>query len=84
MAFLEKLKEVTRLLGILSSDLEKVNLLPHRKHDAQSDTEEQAMTEAERDACLEQLKVYGRDPNYSDPIFTKEARFTSQFCILKC
>ncbi|KAK4238095.1 guanine nucleotide exchange factor synembryn-like protein [Achaetomium macrosporum] len=26
----------------------------------------------ERDAALEELKVYGRDPNYADPIFTKE------------
>ncbi|KAH8588702.1 guanine nucleotide exchange factor [Bisporella sp. PMI_857] len=50
-----KLKEVTRLMGILSSDLEKPSLLPHQ-----------------RDAHLEQLKVYGRDPNYSDPIFTRQ------------
>jgi hypothetical protein len=27
---------------------------------------------AERDAILEQVKVYGRDPANSDPIFTKE------------
>lgn len=27
---------------------------------------------AERDAALEELKVYGRDPNYADPIFTKQ------------
>lgn len=26
----------------------------------------------ERDNSLEQLKVHGRDPNYADPIFTKE------------
>ncbi|KAK3300129.1 guanine nucleotide exchange factor synembryn-domain-containing protein [Chaetomium fimeti] len=26
----------------------------------------------ERDAALEELKLYGRDPNYADPIFTKE------------
>lgn len=26
---------------------------------------------AERDALLEQLKVYGRDPANADPIFTK-------------
>ncbi|KAG9249096.1 guanine nucleotide exchange factor [Calycina marina] len=50
-----KLKEITRLMDILSSDLEKVTLLPHQ-----------------RDAHLEQLKVYGRDPSNSDPIFTKQ------------
>lgn len=26
----------------------------------------------ERDAALEELKVYGRDPKNADPIFTKE------------
>ncbi|KAK3329360.1 guanine nucleotide exchange factor [Apodospora peruviana] len=26
----------------------------------------------QRDAALEELKVYGRDPSYADPIFTKE------------
>jgi hypothetical protein len=28
----------------------------------------------ERDAALEELKVYGRDPSYAAPIFTKEVR----------
>jgi hypothetical protein len=28
--------------------------------------------DAERDAALEELKLYGRDPSYADPIFTKE------------
>jgi len=59
-------------MDILSSDLEKVKLLPHRKHEAQSVMEGQSMTELERDAHLEQLKVYGRDPSNADPIFTKE------------
>ncbi|KAK3309686.1 guanine nucleotide exchange factor synembryn-like protein [Chaetomium strumarium] len=30
----------------------------------------------ERDAALEELKVYGRDPNNADPIFTKEGMET--------
>lgn len=30
------------------------------------------LTFVERDAHLEQLKVFGRDPTNSDPIFTKE------------
>jgi hypothetical protein len=33
-----------------------------------------AKSKVERDAALEELKVYGRDPNYADPIFTKEVR----------
>lgn len=32
---------------------------------------------AERDALLEQLKVYGRDPTNADPIFTKRVGHTS-------
>lgn len=27
---------------------------------------------AERDAALEELKVYGRDPTNAEPIYTKE------------
>jgi hypothetical protein len=27
----------------------------------------------ERDAILEELKIYGRNPDNADPIFTKEA-----------
>ncbi|KAK0102781.1 hypothetical protein ONS95_006378 [Cadophora gregata] len=50
-----KLEEVTKLMGKLSADLEKIALLPHQ-----------------RDALLEQLKVFGRDPANADPIFTKE------------
>ena len=35
-----------------------------------------SLTSAERDALLETLKIYGRDPTNSDPIFTKEAGCT--------
>ncbi|EAQ93536.1 hypothetical protein CHGG_01771 [Chaetomium globosum CBS 148.51] len=31
-----------------------------------------ALQPQERDAALEELKLYGRDPSYADPIFTKE------------
>lgn len=34
------------------------------------------LTDTERDALLEQVKVYGRDPTNADPIFTKEASRT--------
>lgn len=30
----------------------------------------------ERDAALEQLKVYGRDPRFADPIFTREVPYS--------
>ena len=29
----------------------------------------------DRDAALEELKIYGRDPRNSDPIFTKEVGY---------
>jgi hypothetical protein len=34
------------------------------------------LTSAERDAHLESLKVFGRDPANADPIFTKQASHT--------
>lgn len=37
-------------------------------------TEAASEPNAERDAALEQLKLYGRDPSFADPIFTKEVR----------
>jgi hypothetical protein len=66
-----KLEDVTKLMDKLSSDLQKINLLPHR---ACSSTlfSSLPLTLVERDALLEQLKVYGRDPANSDPIFTKQ------------
>ncbi|TLD34013.1 hypothetical protein PspLS_01465 [Pyricularia sp. CBS 133598] len=36
------------------------------------DLKEHNLSSQERDAALEQLKVYGRDPRDADPIFTKE------------
>lgn len=66
----------------LASDLQQINLLPHRMHISlpypysYSYTIAIAFTHspsAERDAHLEQVKVYGRDPTNADPIFTKEA-----------
>lgn len=56
----------------LAADLKKIGLLPHREDDSHIDGT--YLTTAERDSILEQVKVYGRDPANSDPIFTKEAR----------
>ncbi|KAK4136655.1 guanine nucleotide exchange factor synembryn-like protein [Trichocladium antarcticum] len=36
------------------------------------DLESATLQPQERDAALDELKIYGRDPSYSDPIFTKE------------
>ncbi|KAK3904754.1 guanine nucleotide exchange factor synembryn-like protein [Staphylotrichum tortipilum] len=36
------------------------------------DLESPSLQSQERDAALEELKVYGRDPSYADPLFTKE------------
>lgn len=69
---LAKLEDVTRLMGKLAADLKTISLLPHREDDSHIDGT--YLTTAERDAILEQVKVYGRDPANSDPIFTKEAR----------
>lgn len=57
-------------MGKLSADLQKISLLPHRELSAEGGTP--GLTSAERDASLEQLKVFGRDPINADPIFTKE------------
>jgi hypothetical protein len=69
-----KLEDVTRIMGKLASDLHTINLLPHRAY-LQSPGD-LPLTSAERDELLQQLKVYGRDPTNSDPIFTKEAGCT--------
>ncbi|KAG9228762.1 guanine nucleotide exchange factor synembryn-domain-containing protein [Amylocarpus encephaloides] len=37
-----------------------------------SDLQEISLLPHQRDAILEQVKVYGRDPTHADPIFTKE------------
>jgi hypothetical protein len=55
----------------LASDLQTINLLPHRAY--LQPPGDLPLTSAERDELLQQLKVYGRDPTNSDPIFTKEA-----------
>ncbi|KAL2261442.1 hypothetical protein VTK26DRAFT_4159 [Humicola hyalothermophila] len=36
------------------------------------DLKSKTLQTQERDAALEELKVYGREPSYADPIFTKE------------
>ena len=79
---------MTRLLDKLSADLEKPCMLPHRENSAldhelavselslsESGTGEgEGLTDAERDAALQQLKTYGSDPKDADPLFTSKVR----------
>jgi hypothetical protein len=70
-----KLQAVTTLLAKLKEDLDKIIMLPHRQHVVSMSSEMEAdAKDAERDAALEELKVYGRDPLNADPIFTKDVR----------
>lgn len=49
-------------------------MLPHREHDVEVDVDSTRLTDTERDAALERLKLYGRDPVDAEPIFTQEVR----------
>lgn len=71
-----------RLLDKLSLDLEKICMLPHREHDVEVDVDSTRLTDTERDAALEQLKLYGRDPVDAEPIFTQKVRGTNYTCAL--
>ncbi|KUI58140.1 Synembryn-A [Cytospora mali] len=55
--------------GTLTAKLEAVTRLMER---LTTDLEEKDLTTEQRDALLEELKVYGRDPRNADPIFTKD------------
>ncbi|KAF4981232.1 hypothetical protein FZEAL_2920 [Fusarium zealandicum] len=56
----DKLKAVTELVDSLSADLDKIILLPP------------GMYLTDRDLALEELKIYGRNPENADPIFTEK------------
>ena len=77
-----KLADVKRLLDKLTLDLQKICMLPHREHDGDEGgaVRTTRLTDTERDAALEQLKLYGRDPVDAEPIFTKEVRMDSVTC----
>lgn len=65
------------LLEKLTLDLQKICMLPHREHDVEVDVDSTRLTDTERDAALERLKLYGRDPVDAEPIFTQEVRVQS-------
>lgn len=71
-----KLVAVTSLVEKLTQDLDSINLLPHRKKKETNPEHAIMVTDTrdptERDAALEELKIYGRDPRNADPIFAKE------------
>ena len=65
---------MTKLLEKLQDDIHRPSLLPHRECDLRHPHIDgiDVMHATERDAALEQLKVYGRNADYADPIFTNE------------
>lgn len=71
-----KLDAVTALLDKLQLDLDKHTLTPHRM--TLSPTMKEAsglfLRKIERVATLEELKIYGRNEDDSDPIYTKEVQ----------
>lgn len=71
--FTAKLEAVTKLLRKLTADLEKNDLTTDRELTGPISLWATVLTRAvERDAMLEELKVYGRDFRDADPIFEKE------------
>lgn len=67
-------------MGKLGKDLEKICLLPQRKcndYDSWGVCQANLISMVERDAALEELKVYGRDPTNAEPIYTKEVCMTN-------
>jgi hypothetical protein len=70
-----KLSAVKKLLEKLTEDLNSNSLQPQGRFQyAKSFGRLVTKFGVERDASLEELKVYGRDPSYAAPIFTKEVR----------
>jgi hypothetical protein len=65
------------LLDKLAQDLESNNLQPKGKSLLKHRARVVSLTSwSERDAALEELKIYGRDPRNSDPIFTRRVRLS--------
>jgi hypothetical protein len=72
-----KLDEITALLDKLQLDLDKHTLTPQRKTFSSSIMKHATgllLRKIEREATLAELKIYGRNADDSDPIYTKEVR----------
>jgi hypothetical protein len=68
-----KLDEVSKILSDLKTDLDTPKLSSQRAPFYMLALyTRQANSHAERKQQLEQLKVHGRDPTNSDPIFTQD------------
>jgi hypothetical protein len=65
-----KLDDVTRILSTLEADLDAPKLSPPRTLPPKHHTSA-THPYTEQQQLLEQLKIYGRDPTNSDPIFTE-------------
>ena len=70
--FLEKLRRVAKLVKDLRADLKEVNFLPHGQNPCIGRPKAPTNTNIERNAAMEQLKVFGRSAANADPIFTQE------------
>jgi hypothetical protein len=76
---LGKLEMVSKLVEMLRADMKEVNLLPHRMQaiylpgGKKKKKKNVILTSTiERNAALEQLKIFGRNPQNADPLFTPE------------
>jgi len=69
----EKLQRVGKLVEELRDDFEYINLLPHGEYTGIiTPKRSNSWLEQERNATMEQLKVFGRNPENADPIFTPQ------------
>lgn len=85
-----KLAAVSNLVQELRDDLKTPALTTSRKLfrppqvlNVASEASSSHRPRTERDAALEELKVYGRDPRYADPLFAKEVRMMYIYTMFK-
>ena len=69
---IEKFDEVSQLVKLLTADFYEKNLLPPRKYHLMSSRDPPNASYIERNATLERLKLYTRDVEDADPLFTEE------------
>jgi hypothetical protein len=72
-----KLDDVTRILSELKADLDAKKLSVERTLPSTIYQCHALIDRIERRKLLEQLKVYGRSVDNSDPIFTEDVRYTT-------
>jgi hypothetical protein len=70
-----KRDDVTRILSELDTDLDAKQLSTERTSSAPAYQHLALIDRTEKQKLLEQLKVYGRSVENSDPIFTEDVRY---------